>query len=62
MMFGILTASVTAALMFPVAILSMAVEGEPWGLWIIGSVILAFVWFLSSRLLRLRNARKLSIS
>jgi hypothetical protein len=61
-MFGILTESVTAGLTFPLAILSMAVEGDPWGVWIIGSLLLTIVWLLSSTLLRLRNVRKLSIS
>lgn len=32
-MFGILAGSVTAGLMFPMALLSMAAEGEAWGLW-----------------------------
>ena len=62
LMFAILAGSVKAGLMFPLAILSMATEGDPWGVWIIASLALTFVWLASSQLLRSRNAGRLPTS
>ena len=57
-MFGIVTGSITAGLMFPMALVSMAAEGEPWGLWIIGSLVLTVVWLASTRLFRSAKAAR----
>lgn len=57
-MFGALAGSVTAGLIFPLAILSMAAEGDPWGVWIIASLALTALWVASSRLIRPRKAAR----
>jgi len=50
MMFGILTGSVWSAIVFPLALLSMAREGSFWGIWILSSLIVGMVWFIVERL------------
>lgn len=48
-MFGILAGSIVAAFSFPIAIFSMAGEGDTWGVSIVGSFAVAIIWFAMRR-------------
>ena len=48
--FGILTGSVTAGLMFPLALPSMAFEGDLVGIWICLSTLVTLAWIVDGYL------------
>lgn len=48
-MFAILTESVFAGLAFPIALVSMAVERDPWGLWMLSPIYLLPFLMLARR-------------
>lgn len=51
-MFGILTASLSDGLMFPLALLNMAAEGSPWGIWMLSPLYLLPIAMLARHLRR----------
>ena len=56
-MFGILTGSFLAFVMFPIAILSMAREYNPVGIWIVASFIILLGKIVHSRVMRIYQRR-----
>lgn len=49
-LFGLLSGSVLAGLAFPVALVSMAAEGNFWGMWIVASLVLTGAYLLIQRI------------